>query len=135
MKTNQRSGFTLLEVMVALTILAVAIIAIMKIFPESIKQSHNAAVRQQVAFLAKTELGKLRAGGVGPLLTDWASANAYRNLSAAGGTYFDPVPGLYKSWTSTVKRISSDVDLYRVTFNVELFDGRRERFVTYVTEQ
>jgi prepilin-type N-terminal cleavage/methylation domain-containing protein len=135
MNRTDHKGFTLVEVLVALTILGVALIAVMKIFPESIKQTRKAAERQQVSFLAKTELGKLRAGGVGPLLTGWAANNAYRNPAAAGGTYFDPVPGLYKSWTSTVKRISSDVDLYRVTFNVEMFDGRRERFVTYVTEQ
>ncbi len=130
MTKNKQHGFTLVEVMVALTILAVAIIAIMRLFPVAIQQSRLAAERQQVAFLAKTELGKLRAGGVGPLLNEWAAANAYHNLDAAAGTY-----GLYKSWTSSVKRISSDVDLYRVTYNVEMFDGRRERFVTYVTQQ
>lgn len=135
MNKTDRSGFTLVEVMVALTILAVAIVAIMQIFPESMRQSQKAAERQQVAFLAKTELGKLRAAGIGPLLTDWAADNAYNNIATAGGTYYGPVNGLYKSWTSTVKRISSDVDLYRVTFNVEMFDGRRERYVTYVTEQ
>lgn len=135
MTKNRQHGFTLIEVMVALTILSVAIVAIMKLFPEAIQQSRLAAERQQVAFLAKTELGKLRAAGVGPLLNEWAAANAYNNLAAAGGTYLDPVPGLYKSWNSSVKRISSDVDLFRVTFNVEMFDGRRERFVTYVTQQ
>ena len=130
MEKTARSGFTLVEVMVALTILAVAIVAIMQLFPRAIQQSRTAAERQQVAFLAKTELGKLRAGGLGNLLTNWASSNTYRNLDASGGVY-----GLYKSWTSSVNRISSDVDLYRVTFSVEMYDGRRERFVTYVTEQ
>ena len=135
MRVTKQSGFTLVEVMVALTILAIAIVAIMRLFPESMRQAQKAAERQQVAFLAKTELGNLRAAGIENLVADWAVNNAYNNLSAAGGTYYGPVQGLYKSWTSTVKRISSDVDLYRVSFNVEMFDGRRERFVTYVTEQ
>ncbi len=39
MRTTKRSGFTLVEVMVALTILSVAIIAVMKLFPEAIRQS------------------------------------------------------------------------------------------------
>jgi len=134
MKHTEKNGFTLVEVIVALTILSVGIIAVMKLFPESIRQSQRAAERQQVAFLAKTELGKLRAAGVGKLVTEWAGANAYNNLASAGGTYYGPVAGLYRGWTSTVSRISSDVDLYRVTFNVEMFDGRREQFVTYVTE-
>jgi hypothetical protein len=34
-----------------------------------------------------------------------------------------------------VNRIGGDVDLYRVTFSVTMFDGREERFVTYITEQ
>jgi type IV pilus modification protein PilV len=131
MNRKYQRGFTLIEVIVALTILSIGIIAIMKLFPRSIQQTRQAAERQQASFLAKTELGQLRAGGVGPIMTNWAANNAFRSLATAGGEY----TGLYKSWNSTVKRVSSDVDLYRVTFNVEMFDGRRERFVTYVTEQ
>lgn len=130
MATKYNRGFTLLEVMVALTILSIGIIAIMKLFPRSIQQTRLAAEKQQVSFLAKTELGQLRAAGVGPGLSNWTLNNAFRNIEAAGGNY-----GMYKSWTSTVRRVSSEVDLYRVTFNVEMYDGRRERFVTYVTEQ
>lgn len=129
-RTSQR-GFTLVEVIVALTILSIGIIAIMRLFPTSIQQTRIAAERQQASFLAKTELGQLRAGGVGAGLSSWAAQNAFRSLARAGGEY----TGLYKSWTTTAKRVSSDVDLYRVTLNVEMFDGRRERFVTYVTEQ
>lgn len=131
MPRHHNRGFTLIEVIVALTILSIGIIAIMRLFPTSIRQTQLAAERQQVSFLAKTELGKLRAGGVGPQLISWAADNAFQNMGASGGVY----TGLYKSWTSTVKRVSGEVDLYRVTFNVEMFDGRRERFVTYITEQ
>jgi prepilin-type N-terminal cleavage/methylation domain-containing protein len=131
MTKRDNRGFTLVEVIVALTILSIGIIAIMRLFPTSIKQTRLAAERQQASYLAKTELGKLRSGGVGPQLLSWASTNAFRNMATAGGNY----EGLYKSWTSTVKRVSGEVDLYRVTYNIEMFDGRRERFVTYVTEQ
>lgn len=131
MPRHQNQGFTLVEVIVALTILSIGIIAIMRLFPTSIQQTRIAAERQQASFLAKTELGKLRSGGVGPQLTSWAAENAFRNLAVSGGNY----EGLYKSWTSTVKRVSGEVDLYSVTYNIEMFDGRRERFVTYITEQ
>lgn len=133
MPRQDNRGFTLVEVIVALTILSIGIIAIMRLFPTSIQQTRLAAERQQAAFLAKTELGKLRSGGVGPQLTAWAVDNAYRDMATPSGSNNYDV--LYKSWTSTVKRVSGEVDLYRVTFNVEMFDGRRERFVTYVTEQ
>lgn len=124
-------GFTLIEVIVALTILSIGIIAIMRLFPTSIRQTQIAAERQQISFLAKTEMAKLRAGGVGPQMLAWSADNAFQNMAATDGTY----KSLYKSWTSSVKRVSGEVDLYRVTFNLEMFDGRRERFVTYVTEQ
>lgn len=131
MNKKYQRGFTLVEVIVALTILSIGIIAIMRLFPTSIRQTQIAAERQQASFLAKSELGQLRAGGVGVNLNGWAAQNAFRSLAQAGGEY----TGLYKSWTTTAKRVSSDVDLYRITLNVEMFDGRRERFVTYVTEQ
>lgn len=131
MDRKYNRGFTLIEVIVALTILSIGIIAIMRLFPRSIQQTRQAAERQQAAFLAKTELGQLRAGGVGPAFNAWAAQNAFRSLATADGAY----TGLYKSLSSTVKRVSSDVDLYRVTYSVEMFDGRRERFVTYVTQQ
>jgi prepilin-type N-terminal cleavage/methylation domain-containing protein len=131
MDRKHQRGFTLVEIIVALTILSIGIIAIMRLFPTSIQQTRIAAERQQAAFLAKTELGKLRAAGVGAGLNTWAEENAFRSLADENGDY----RGMFKSWTSTVKRVSSDVDLYRVTLSVEMFDGRRERFVTYVTEQ
>jgi len=131
MNRKYNRGFTLIEVIVALTILSIGIIAIMRLFPRSIQQTRQAAERQQAAFLAKTELGQLRAGGVGPGMNTWAAQNAFRSLTTAGGEYL----GMYKSFSSNVVRVSRDVDLYRVTFNVEMFDGRRERFVTYVTQQ
>lgn len=131
MDRKYNRGFTLIEVIVALTILSIGIIAIMRLFPRSIQQTRVAAERQQAAFKAKSELGNLRAAGVGPAFNAWIKENTMRSAVAADGSY----TGLYKSMSSTVKRVSSDVDLYRVTYSVEMFDGRRERFVTYVTQQ
>jgi len=81
--------------------------------------------------LAKTELGKVKAGGVGNQLVEWAKSNALRDLADTEGG----LDALYAGWRSTVQRVGGDVDLYRVTFAVQLFDGTEETFVTYVTEQ
>lgn len=124
------SGFSLLEVMVALTVLAVGIIAVMRLFPASLQQSRIAAERTTVSSLANTELGRVKAGGVGNQLSEWAIDNALKTLNASEKAY-----ALYDSWRSSVQRVGGDVDLFRVTFSVQMFDGRQETFVTYVTRQ
>ncbi len=128
MKAN--SGFTLLEILVALTILAVGIMAILQLFPMSLRQSQTAAERTTIASLARSELGRVRAGGVGNFLNQWAESNTVRALTEAQKAY-----SLYDSWRTTVQRIAGEVDLYRITFVVRMFDGREEKFVTYVTEK
>ncbi|MCC6144036.1 MAG: prepilin-type N-terminal cleavage/methylation domain-containing protein [Candidatus Hydrogenedentes bacterium] len=133
MRMQRHQGFTLLEVMVALSILALGILAIMQLFPVSLRQSRIAAERTVVASLAKTELSKVKAGGVGNQLQEWAERNALRTISGVEQAYT-----LYDSWRSTVQRVQGSalgtVDLFRVTFAVRMLDGREETFVTYVTE-
>jgi prepilin-type N-terminal cleavage/methylation domain-containing protein len=129
-RTPHPAGFTLLEVMVALTLLAVGILAVMQLFPQALNQSRIAAERTSIASLARTELGRVKAQGVGEPLTEWAAQNALRELTTVERAY-----ALYDSWRSTVQRVGGDVDLYRITFSVRLLDGREEKFVTYVTEQ
>lgn len=124
-------GFTLLEIVVALTIISVGIVAVMRLFPESLRQARLAAERTTVAFLAKTQLGRVRASGLGGQLQNWIQANSFQNLEATGNAY----GGLYKVYRSTTQRVRGDVNLYRITFTVEMFDGREEQFVTYVTDQ
>lgn len=135
---TSRGGFTLVEVLVAMVILAVGIVAIMRLFPMSLQQSHRAAERTTVAQLARTELGRVRAGGVfsqeqfGPWLREWALQNTLHILDEVHKAY-----SLYEGWSASVQRVSGGAlgtDLYRITFTVQLFDGREEKFVTYVTE-
>ena len=137
-RSSRMAGFTLLEVMVALTILGVGIIAIMQLFPTSLRQSRIAAERTTVASLARTELGRVRAGGVFnqgseeefvQYIQRWATRNPMRTLNEAQRAY-----ALYEGWRSSVERVQDTVNLFRVTFSVEMSDGREETFVTYVTE-
>ena len=116
--------------MVALTLLAVGIIGVLTLFPQSLRQTRIAQERTTVASLARTELGRVRTGGVGDPLSEWAIRNAFREL-----TDDQRADSLYESWRANVQRIGGDVDLYRVTFAVQLFDGREEKFVTYITER
>ncbi len=128
-RRRARAGFTLLEVIVALSILAVGIIAIMQLFPVAVRQQRIAAERTVVASLAKTQLGKVKVTGVGSQLQSWVRENALRSLDETQRAY-----ALYQGWRSSVHRVGGDIDLFRVTFAVEMVDGREEKFVVYVTK-
>ena len=136
------AGFTLLEVVVAMTILAGGLIAIMRFFPTAIQQSRIASEHTVIAAVAKTELSQARAiagselsfarsGGIGQPLQAWAERNASRDLQVEG----DERAAIFTGWRSSVQRVRGDVDLFRITFSVQLFDGGEEKFVTYVTAQ
>ena len=82
--------------------------------------------------LAKTELGRVKAAGPGNIVgpNNWAIRNGILQLTAAQRAY-----SLYDGWRAMVQRVGGDVDLFRVTFAVDLSEERSEKFVTYVTRQ
>lgn len=123
-------GFTLLEVLIALAILTIGVMAAMQLFPASLRQSRVAAERTAAANLANTELGRLRAIDVGRDFSTWLQRNAMDTLNEAERAY-----ALYNGWSTTVQRTQGIGDTYRVTFSVQMLDGRRETFVTYVTRR
>lgn len=129
---SERKGFTLVEVLVALAILGVAIVAIIKLFPDSLRQARVAAERTIVAELASSRLGQVRAAGAENLLNGRPS---YLNLTAASQIYQTSL--MYDGYTSNVQRMSGADETYlqRVTFTVKMPDGRLETFVTYVAKQ
>lgn len=135
-KMRQDRGFTLVEVLVSMAILAIGVVALIQMFPHAMRLSRRAAERTTVSSLAKTELGRVKAAGVGDMVgpNNWAVRNAFKSLTSAQQAY-----SLYKGWRSSVQRTGigagGEVDLFRVTFAVELSDGREEKFVTYVTRQ
>ncbi len=128
MKTH--AGFTLLEVLIALVILTVGIIAAMQLFPASLRQSRLAAERTAAASLATSEMSRLRALDLGTDFASWLDRNTLDTLTTSERAY-----ALYNGWSTTVQRTSGLNDTYRVTFSVTMLDGHRETFVTYVTKR
>jgi type IV pilus modification protein PilV len=126
---RHRDGFTLLEVLIALAILTIGIVAAMQLLPYSLRQSRAAAERTAAAHLANSEMSRLRAMDIGQQegFRQWLNLNTLR---AADASY-----DLYSGWSTTVQRMGIDSDTYRVTFSVQMLDGRRESFVTYVTRR
>jgi len=127
---RRNGGFTLLEVLVALAILTGGIIAAMQLFPHALRQSRAAAERTAAANLANSELSRLRALDIGHDFTSWLDRNTLGTLAAADQAY-----ALYNGWSTTVQRTAGGGDTYRITFSVQMLDGRRETFVTYATRR
>jgi len=67
-----RAGFSLLEILVAMTILAVALMAVVQLFPRALRQARGAAERTDASSLAKSQLASLRAAGVEKGINEWA---------------------------------------------------------------
>lgn len=124
MKYNE--GFTLLEVLIALTILAVGIIAVMQLFPASLTSAREAVEDTVAAELADSKLGTVRAAGADRLMRGLSSIDTVYRTNA-----------VYSSFQSNVQRMrgADGVGLQRVTFRVDMPDGRQETYVTYVTNQ
>ncbi|MEA3364043.1 MAG: prepilin-type N-terminal cleavage/methylation domain-containing protein [Candidatus Hydrogenedentes bacterium] len=136
---NRRYGYSLLEVLIALTILMIGIIAVYRLFPISMREARMAEEKMIAAELADSTLGRLRASGVaGPTLMGYAeSGDVYKDytylaISAAADVY-----ALYDGYATVLQRMGGAGDIYyqRALFTVQMPDGRYETFATYVVEQ
>jgi type IV pilus modification protein PilV len=122
------AGFTLIEVLIAIAILMVGIMAVMQLFPKSLRQSRIAAERTAAATLASSQLSQLRVLNNPAMIQSWIANNTSQTL-----TSIDRIYSLYQGWTTSVQRVTENGDTLRVTFTVKMQDGRSETFVTYVT--
>jgi Tfp pilus assembly protein PilV len=106
----------------------VGIMAVMQLFPKSLRQSRIAAERTAAATLASSQLSQLRVMNNPALIQTWIANNTSQTL-----TSIDRINSLYQGWTTSVQRVTENGDTLRVTFTVKMQDGRSETFVTYVT--
>ncbi|HOK08410.1 MAG TPA: prepilin-type N-terminal cleavage/methylation domain-containing protein [Candidatus Hydrogenedens sp.] len=132
MNSNLRKyGFTLLEIVIALAIIAGGLVAVFALFPSALKLLTDSAADANISNLARTELSRVRvSGALSTGLNLWLKDTAFQMIETTASAY-----ELYQHYGASASRVPSGKDLYRVTFKVRLNDGREERFVTYVTEQ
>lgn len=138
---NARRGFTLLEVLIALVILAVGVIAVMQLFPPALYHVRVATERVPKGAWAKKEFDVLRARGIpsdpmGRLAVGWPVQTSTDIYDPADAMYLQyniqplGVPDVLRPMSQATEIYS----LHRVTIGVPMLDGRYEKFVTYVSK-
>ncbi|MFA5336452.1 MAG: type II secretion system protein [Candidatus Omnitrophota bacterium] len=81
----KRSGFTLIEIVISLSILAIGLVGILSLFPIGFDSARRSVSATQATILAHEHLEELR-------------NNGYPALGSTSGTFTDPA----YSWTQTV---------------------------------
>ncbi len=74
----RRNGFTFLEIVAALAVLALGMVAVITLFPVGLQNSRRASEKTRAALLVYQELQRYRS---------WGYAYAVNQLSAAQGVY------------------------------------------------
>jgi len=103
----KRSGFTLIEIVIALAILAVGLVGILSLFPIGFDSARRSVSATQATIFAHEHLEELRNGG-------------YPALGTTSGTFADPA----YSWTQTVSTTTVN-DLRQVICTVSWGQGNR----------
>ena len=126
-RLTRGQGFTLIEVLVAMGILLIGIIAIMQLFPESLINARRAAERTITSQTAHSVLGQIRASSAEALFRGQIPLDLIR-LDDANAIY---------NFSTTVEQLggASEVYLQRITFTVTFNDGRSENFTTFVARR
>jgi prepilin-type N-terminal cleavage/methylation domain-containing protein len=124
-------GFTLVETLVALVILATGMVAILLLFPATLDRQRVNTQRTMVTSYAQGELGKLQGRGTEGPFKQWLEQRRFRlvdedsmtkNFIKASVISCQPVGELHMA-------------LYRVTLGLRLHDDSVEYFTTYVTDR
>jgi type IV pilus modification protein PilV len=137
---KQTNGFSLVEVIVAMAILGIGILAFMKFFPLGLRNVQIAQERSVASELANDRMGRIQMAG--PRLLEQAGvfSNTFNmtTITQATTIYDSYVFGneVYEGFTTNIQPMTGahETGLKRVTFAVEMPDGRRETYVTYITD-
>ncbi len=115
--THPRSGFTLLEVMVALAIFAVAAIALTKVAMQYTQSTSNAILRTKAQFVAMNEVAMME------INQEWLDGTQSKQITSQGETW-----QIDKKAQSTISPKIQRIELQVSLFNNE--QGKVEAGVT-----
>jgi prepilin-type N-terminal cleavage/methylation domain-containing protein len=128
---GRQGGFTLLETLIALVILATGILSILLLFPIAMERHRVNTLRTMTTTIAQTQLGRLRAGDTDVNFHQWLRDNKLKPVESS-----NPISQHIKSWVVSSQPAGEiNLGLYRVTIGLRLWDGRTEYYTTYVTDR
>jgi len=116
------SGFTLLEVLVALAILAIALISIFKLQGQTVQMSAKARFLTVAPHLAQAKLAEIELQDI-------------KEVGDGSGSFSDEHSDY--NWTVTVEEVPTDLisdnnyQLVRINVNISLADGNSYALRTY----
>ena len=121
-------GFTLVEVLIAVSILLIGILAGAGLMAKSLSAQQRAREKTIASQIASSQLSVLQALDPGWYLA-WFDRNSLVVIDPAKEPQFGSCTG----WSTTVEQVSQATSTYRVTMCLFMTSGANEEFVTYVT--
>ncbi|MBN1556512.1 MAG: type II secretion system protein [Lentisphaerae bacterium] len=73
-----KRGFTLIEIVLALMVVAIGLLAVFQLFPSGLRASYDATAETRLAHFGDLVMNAIRATAAGPG-TDWTGENAFRD--------------------------------------------------------
>ncbi len=133
MKYHKKSGFTLMEILIAVAILAIGVVGVVNMFPVGLQAARRTANFSDVAALAQQQMELYRAEyGYESLYTDWFSPGSEVAYPAPDGKLaFEPPYEDYSWWMVLEKNVN--LALIEMTLKIYWLDRGREQFETFVT--
>lgn len=131
---STRAGFTLLEILIAMALLTIGVLGVANLLPAALHHARVAQERTTAAELADGRLGRLKMAGARTAIQNALEQEQFLTLTQVR-KIFDTY-SLYEGYFTTIQRMpgAAETGLQRVTFVVEMMDGRREEFVTYIAD-
>jgi len=122
-----RKGFTLIEIIMAMAILAVAVIGVVQLLPTGIRASRSSEMMSKAVFIAQEKTEELKLAGFDVI----SAENPAIDLEGESGDY---------AWEAEVSEVSLDGlissdDVRQLTMRIswqERGKTQSEEFITYI---
>ena len=126
---NGRKGFSLLELIIAIAVLAIGLVGVLQIFPIGLKASQRAGMMTKAAFLAQNKIEDVKLAGFDAIV----ELPPKIPLSGRDGDFEWAV----KIEDIALEGVESSDDIRKVIVTVSWPEGNTTRskdFITYVTK-